>query len=128
PYIATLQGGTGIKDPMFISEDGLSYYEPTSTTFDATTGSTVKGWFPTRPHPYMDWDQPIKNSPVTPLGDGRAINVDQGSPFLLDPATHHWSEWKLPSSKTPPGFIQVDSRGWIHDVEKTKAGFDYRIS
>jgi len=111
-----------------MSEDGLSYYEPTSTTFDGATGSAVKGWFPTGKHAYMDWDQPIKNSPVTPLGGGSAINTDQGSPFLLDPATRHWQPWTLPDGQTPPGFIQVDSRGRIHDVEKTAGGFDYRIS
>jgi hypothetical protein len=131
PYIAVVQGGTGLKDPMFETTDGLSYTELSSPLLDAQTDTPVSAWFPTTADPSNDWIQPIRSAPATPLGPGRAIGISANTSgvFLLDPADRHWDAWKLPDGSNPPTYIQIDSAGRIHNVRS--AGTDqleYRIS
>jgi hypothetical protein len=131
PYISLVQGGTGLKDPMFMSTDGLSYTEISSPLLDAQTDTPVSAWFPTTADPSNDWIQPIRSAPATPLGPGRAIGVSANTSgvFLLDPADRHWDAWKLPDGSNPPTYIQIDSAGRIHNVRSAGTNqLEYRIS
>src|SRR5439155_22312996 len=87
PYISLVQGGTGLKDPMFMSDDGLSYTEVSSPLIDGQTGTAVSTWFPIHADPSFDWIQPIRSSPTTGLGGGYAIGTSENTSgvFLLGP-------------------------------------------
>jgi hypothetical protein len=131
PYISLVQGGTGLKDPMLMSDDGLSYTEISSPLLDAQTDSPLSAWFPIQADPSFDWIQPIRSSPTTGLGGGHAIGTSANTSgvFLLDPSDRHWDAWKLPGGATPPTYIQIDSGGRIHNVRSAGAGqLEYRIS
>src|SRR6185369_3593039 len=127
PYLSFVQGGTGVKDPLLESTDGMDYEYPSSTTIDRQTGSPVQAWFPVVSDPMADWDQPIRSAPVTPLGNGRALNAAGGT-YLLDPSDRSWHPWTLPNGQTPPTFIQIDSAGRIHNVRAVGSQLEYRIS
>jgi hypothetical protein len=131
PYISLVQGGTGLKDPMLMSTDGLTYTEISSPLLDGQTDTPVSSWFPITPDPSLDWIQPIRSAPATPLGGGRAMSISANTSgvWLLDPADRHWDAWKLPDGSNPPTYVQIDSAGRIHNVRSAGAGqLEYRIS
>jgi len=126
PYVSIVEGGTGVKDPMFVSTDGLIYAEPSSTTLGNVSSDPVTRWIPTVADAGNDWDQPIRSAPVTPLGAGYAAD---NSGYLLDPQSREWHPWTLPGNVTPPTYIQVDSAGRIHNVRAIgSTQLEYRIS
>jgi hypothetical protein len=131
PYISLVQGGTGLKDPMQMSTDGLSYTEISSPLLDAQTDTPLSTWFPIQADPSFDWIQPIRSSPTTGLGGGRAIGTSANTSgvFLLDPSDRHWDAWTLPGGAAPPTYIQIDSGGRIHNVRSAGTNrLEYRIS
>lgn len=126
PYISIVQGGAGIKDPMWVSTDGLLYAEPSSLILDGVTDTPVSGYFPISADASFDWIQPIRRAPVTGLGGGYAI---ANGGWQMDPETRDWASWRLPDGSVPPTFIQVDSLGRIHNVRSIGAdSLEYRIS
>jgi CARDB len=130
PYISLIQGGAGLKDPMFMSTDGLTYTEISSPLIDAQTDTPVSSWFPIHADPSLDWIQPIRSSPATGLGGGYAIGVSANTSgvFQMGP-DRHWDAWTLPGGATPPTYIQIDSAGRIHNVRSAGTGqLEYRIS
>jgi subtilisin family serine protease len=124
PYISIVQGGV-LKDPMLVSTDGLIYAEPSSLLLGDLSSTPVSSWFPVAGNAASDWIQPIRSSPVTPLGAGYAAEV---SGYLLDPQSREWHPWTLPGGGQPPSYIQVDSAGRIHAVRPVGASLEYRIS
>src|SRR5688572_14737730 len=62
PYVSIVEGGTGVKDPMFVSTDGLVYAEPSSTTLGNLSSDPVSSWFPISADPSADWTQPIRSA------------------------------------------------------------------
>jgi len=130
PYISLVQGGTGLKDPMFMSNDGLTYTEISSPLIDAQTDTPVSSWFPIQADPSFDWIQPIRSSPTTGLGGAHAIGTSANTSgvFQLGP-DRHWASWTLPGGGAPPTYIQVDSAGRIHNVRSSGTNqLEYRIS
>jgi serine protease AprX len=126
PYLTFVQGGFPLKDPMFVSSDGLTYLEASSLIVDGATDTPVSDWFPIAANESFDWIQPIKRSPVVGLGAGRALGAGG---WLLDPADRKWDSWRLPDGSTPPFFVQIDSAGRIHHVLSAGGGqLEYRIS
>ena len=127
PYLSFVQGGTGLKDPLWISPDGLSYLEGSSFFVDGQIDTPVTQWFPIQADPSFDWIQPIRSASVTPLGAGRAI---ASGGWLLSPDDHRWDQWRLPDppNAVPPTNIQIDSAGRINHVRPVSGGFEYRIS
>ena len=126
PYISIMQGGTGIKDPMFVSTDGLAYVEPSSLNLGSLSNSQVTRYFPITADASFDWIQPIRSSPVTGMGAGYAV---ANGGYLLDPEAREWAPWRLPGNVQPPTYIQVDSGGRIHHVRAVgSTGLEYRIS
>jgi CARDB protein len=131
PYISLVQGGTGLKDPMFMSTDGLSYTELSSPLVDGQTDTPVSSYFPIQADPSFDWIQPIRSAPITPLGGGHAIGISANTSgvWLLDPSDRHWDAWTLPGGVTPPTYIQIDSAGRIHNIRSAGTNqLEYRIS
>jgi hypothetical protein len=126
PYISFVQGGTGIKDPLIVSSDGLVYDEPSSTLIDGLNDTPSARWFPITADASFDWIQPIRSSPVTGLGGGYAAF---GSSWLLSPEDRKWDAWtSLPDGKSVPGTFQIDSAGRINQIRSVTGGFEYRIS
>jgi serine protease AprX len=125
PYITVVEGGV-VKDPMYVSTDGLLYAELSSTDVEELRGDPITGWFPISASAGADWDQPIRSSPVTPLGGGWAVSNDG---YLLDPTERKWHEWTVPGGADKPSYIQVDSAGRIHTVSPVGSdSLEYRIS
>jgi hypothetical protein len=131
PYASLVQGGTGLKDPMFMSTDGLSYTEVSSPLLDGQTDTPVTSYFPIQADPSFDWIQPIRSAPATGLGDGRAIGTSANTSgvWLLNPSDRHWDAWTLPGGAAPPTYIQTDSAGRIHNIRSAGANqLEYRMS
>ena len=131
PYASIVQGGTGLKDPMFTSTDGLSYTEVSSPLLDSQTDTPVTSYFPVQADSSFDWIQPIRSAPATGLGAGRAIGTSANTSgvWLLDPSDRHWDSWTLPGGAPPPTYIQTDSAGRIHNVRSSGANqFEYRMT
>ncbi|HKP18941.1 MAG TPA: CARDB domain-containing protein [Gaiellaceae bacterium] len=131
PYVAVVQGGTGVKDPMLMTTDGLSYTEISSPFLDGQNDNPLTAWFPTVADPMNDWIQPIRSAPATPLGPQHALTTSSnaGGVYLMDSADRTWDAWTLPGGAPPPTYIQVDSAGRIHNVRSAGANqLEYRIS
>lgn len=127
PYLSFVQGGTGVKDPLWVSTDGLSYIDSSSFIVDGQIDTPVVQWFPIQADASFDWIQPIRAAPVTGLGAGRALAAGN---WLLNPQDRRWDQWRLPDppNATPPTYIQIDSAGRINHVRSITGGFEYRIS
>jgi hypothetical protein len=127
PYISFVQGGTGVKDPLWVSNDGLSYLDSSSFIVDGQIDTPVVQSFPIQADASFDWIQPIRAAPVTGLGAGRALAAGN---WLLNPEDRRWDQWHLPDppNATPPTYIQIDSAGRINHVRSITGGFEYRIS
>ena len=127
PYLSFVQGGTGVKDPLWVSTDGLSYVDSSSFIVDGQIDTPVVQWFPIQADASFDWIQPIRAAPVTGLGAGRALAAGN---WLLNPQDRRWDQWRLPDppNVTPPTYIQIDSAGRINHVRSITGGFEYRIS
>src|SRR5205085_5648985 len=126
PYLSFVQGGTGIKDPLIVSSDGLVYDTPSSTTIDGLNDTPSSHWFPIKADPSFDWIQPIRSSPVTGLSGGYAVF---GNSWLLSPDDQKWDAWSgLPDGQPVPGTFQIDSAGRINQIRTVSGGFEYRIS
>lgn len=127
PYLSFVQGGTGVKDPLWVSDDGLSYVNSSSVLVDGQLDTPVTQWFPIQADASFDWIQPIRSSPVTGLGAGRALAAGG---WLLNPEDRRWDSWRLPQppNTVPPTRIQIDSAGRINHLNPISGGFEYRIS
>jgi len=84
-----------------------------------------------KPNPMFDYIQPNNDlaqgliPKFTPLGEGRAWY--QNLMFTADDIK--WHPWTLPGGQTITGGVQVDSRGWLHNVVPAgNTKFTYRIS
>ena len=127
PYLSFVHGGTGVKDPLWVSTDGLSYQDSSSFIVDGQLDQPVTQWFPIAADASFDWIQPIRSSPVTGLGAGKALAAGN---WLLNPQDRRWDQWRLPEppNAMPPQNIQIDSAGRINHVRSVTGGFEYRIS
>lgn len=126
PYVSFVVGGTGVKDPIYMSTDGLNYANVSSLVLDGLSDVPVRDHFPIAADASFDWIQPIRSATITGLGAGYAL---RNGGWQLDPETQSWREWRLPDGSVPPTFIQIDSAGRIHHVRSAGTGaMEYRIS
>ena len=129
PYV-TFVDGFPHSGALLMSTDGLTYAQASSPFIDEDLEDPVKGWIKTKPNPILDWGQPNSNSPIIPLGGGRALAPPDsfGNEWsILNPDTLRWAPFSLPKGNLD-GRIQVDSKGRIHNFMPAAAGFIYRIS
>ena len=127
PYITFTNGFP--HDPWQFSYDGLNYTEVSSPSRDR--GPAISSWLDVEPHPMFDYTQPNNAldqgliPKFTPLGDGKAWY--QNLMFTADDM--RWHPWTTPNGDSISGALQVDSRGWLHNVIRSGSNrFQYRIS
>ena len=126
PYITFTNGFP--HDPWQFSYDGLNYTEISSPSRDR--GPAISSWLDVKPDPMFDYIQPNNAldqgliPKFAPLGDGRAWYQN----LLFTADDMKWHPWTLPGGGTIQGALQVDSRGWLHNVLRVGSGFRYRIS
>lgn len=130
PYVTYLDGypHTGT---LLYSTDGLTYARASSPYVDAELEDPVKSWIPTKKSPELDWIQPNTNSPIIPLGGGRALAppASFGTGWsILNPETMRWAPFSLPNDQKLHGRYLVDGRGRIHNLQASGPQFLYRIS
>jgi hypothetical protein len=130
PYV-TFVDGFPHTGQMLYSTDGITYLPASSPFIDDELEAPVESWIPTKKLAELDWIQPNTNSPIIPLGGGRALTPPDsfGNTWsILNPETLRWSPFTLPGGEEPSGRLLVDGKGRIHNLLMTQAGFEYRIS
>jgi hypothetical protein len=122
PYLTLTQGFP--HDPWQYSYDGLNYTGVVSKTRDR--GPAQSFWLNVEPNPVRDYTQILTDGlfPTwAPLDSGKAWSG--GSPNLIfDRADLKWHPWTTPEGGSISGKLQIDSRGWLHNL----AGGVYRTS
>ena len=116
---------------LLYSADGLTYLPASSPFIDDELEPAVESWIPVKKTPELDWMQPNTNSPIIPLGGGRALAPPDsfGNTWsLLNPETLRWAPFTLPDGEAPSGRLLVDGKGRIHNLRNAAGGFEYRIS
>lgn len=130
PY-ATFVDGYPHTGQLLYSTDGTTYLPASSPFVDDELEAPVESWIPTKKSAELDWIQPNTNSPIIPLGGGRALTPPDsfGNTWsILNPETLRWSPFTLPGGEELNGRLLVDGRGRIHNLLRSASGFDYRIS
>lgn len=130
PYVNFVDGypHTGT---LLYSTDGLTYTQASSPYIDSNLEDPVESWIPTKKDPELDLMQPNTNSPIIPLGGGRALAPPDafGSDWsILNPETLRWAPFTLPGGEQLRGRYLVDGRGRLHNFVPGASGFEYRIS
>ncbi len=122
PYISFLHGFP--QAHWQYSYDSLNYPFVSSPDVDARNGgAAIQSWLDVTPSPMLDYMQPNVDrlfEPFTSLGGGRALKGD----VMFTSQDMKWHSWETPAGEGISGPVQVDSRGWLHNV----SGGEYRIS
>src|SRR5688500_187370 len=130
PYVGFLDGypHTGT---LLYTTDGLTYTQASSPYVDSNLEDPVKSWIPTKKVPEMDLMQPNTNSPIIPLGGGRALAPPDafGTDWsILNPETRRSAPFSLPNGAGLSGRYLVDGRGRLHNLLVNGSSCDYGIS
>ncbi|MGH2711810.1 MAG: sialidase family protein [Actinomycetota bacterium] len=119
PYLTFTQGFP--HDPWQYSYDGLNYTGVSSKSRDR--GPAVSFWLDVLPDPARDHTQ-ILTDGLFPtwaaLDSGKAWSGN----LIFDRADMKWHPWTTPDGDTIDGKLQIDSRGWLHNLQ----GSIYRTS
>lgn len=132
PYLSVLSAGTPTKEVLFVSTDGLTYAEPSSSMLDAISNVAASRYLEPVADPVTDSLQAIRATAFVPLPGGGALAqriVQAGCPTRILDSLLRWSCFSLPNGNTLSNDLVVDSKGWIHEVvDDDNSGFLYRIS
>lgn len=138
PYLSFIKGAYPSKEVWFVSGDGIRYDQVTSKVIDRTFAETVQAPLPIAADAGFDYNQPVSETGITPLGGGRALAAPDwpdldGTWALFDPSTLTWSGYRYPDGSSPEGRVQIDSLGRIHEVigdldSGAATAFTYRTS
>lgn len=132
PYITFINGFP--HDPWQYSTDGIHYPHISSRSRDASSTTPISTWLDVEPAPMLDWVQaatPLDQSlipPFAPLGDGRAWSRSGNTNYIFTSSDMKWHRFSFPDDEILTGALQVDSRGWLHNVAAVAGGFQYRTS
>lgn len=146
-YITILKGGWPSKDVMYISYDGLNYFQPSEQHTSELEGEIAARWLDFKPVGYLDWMQPNVSTGVVGLPGIGALGYDSDLPFngdllpfednegsLMSAPEPRWRPFTFPNGKFPNGSYLADSRGrlhrltWVAREERSPNQFDYSIS
>lgn len=137
-YVTFARGGTGYKEALLMSTDGLNYHSVSLVDFetmlaDAPTTLTA---IDVDPDPERDWMQPQQETRITATGFGFGIQTvsgftgpeDQADCVRAFTADGAWSCLELSGATLPSGPLLVDSMGGLHVIQTNATGFTYHIS
>ena len=128
PYLTFTNGFP--HDPWQYSYDGLNYTGVSSRPRDASNTTPISSWLDVQPNPMFDYIQPNEDlqqglvPKFAPLGDGKAWSEN----YMFTSEDMKWHRWTTPDGEGISGSLQVDSRGWLHNVVRAGNGFEYRLS
>lgn len=147
PYLTVMRGGVVGDQELYVSLDGLNYHYASTRFVDSLVQGSVEDYLDPSEDGILDWVQPHTETYLVPLGDGRALGDETAAQVRASFAESGCEvtalgvgdgpgptdEFQWSCFDTPRGFeldrTQVDSRGWIHQVEfVTAATFEYRVS
>ena len=112
------------------SYDGLNYTGISSRSDDASDTTPISSWLDVKPDPMFDYIQPNEDlqqgliPKFAPLGEGNAWSDN----YMFTASDMKWHDWSTPEGDEITGSLQVDSRGWLHNVQSASGGFLYRTS
>lgn len=137
-YITLARGGTGYKEVILMSTNGLDYQQVSLPDFQVilSDGATSIAAFDADPDPERDWIQPLRQTTISPVGNGRAVQTYTGAVASLAEsscnrlfdASATWSCLELTEATLPDGALLMDSVGTLHIVDPDQDGFTYHIS
>lgn len=143
-YITILRGGWPSKDVMYISYDGLNYFQASQHETQSTTEAPIERWLDFKPTDYLDWVQPNTSTGVTAIPGIGALSWNSGggmlavgateTGFLMEAPEADWDPFVLPNGKFPDGNYLADSRGRLHrfSPDRNEKGvakaFKYHVS
>lgn len=123
-YITILRGGWPSKDVMYISYDGLNYFQASQHETQAATEDPIKRWLDFKPADYLDWVQPNTSTGITALprigalswnnGGNFAVGMAPQTGFLMEAPEADWDPFVFRKGKFPEGNYLADSRGRLH--------------
>lgn len=124
-YITILKGGWPSKDVMYISYDGLNYFEPSQHRTEQAVEDAIERWLDFKSVDYLDWVQPNASTRVTALPKIGALSWSGGNVplvgmaaaetgFLMEAPEVDWAPFTFPNGKFPDGSYLGDSRGRLH--------------
>lgn len=103
------------------SYDGLNYTGVSRPGSDR--GPAVSSWLDVQPDPSRDYSQILTDGlfvEFAPLDSGKAWHNN----LIFDREDMLWHPWTTPEGETIDGKLQIDSRGWLHNLQ----GSIYRTS
>jgi len=115
PYLTLTQGFP--HDPWQYSYDGLNYTGVVSKTRDR--GPAQSFWLDVEPNPVRDYTQILTDGlfPTwAPLDSGKAWSGGSTN-LIFDREDMLWHPWTTPDGERIDGKLQIDSRGWLHNVQ-----------
>lgn len=121
PYVSVVEGGIGVKDPLLISLDGLTYV-PSNSILQVGEATVDLRGFTTTPDANRDWLGAMGEFGVVPLDNGVGIMERQGAMK----GTPTWRGVNLPS--IPGEILRIDSAGAWHSAGVDGARLTYAIS
>lgn len=131
PYLTFINGFP--HDPWQYSFDGLNYPGISRRGADASSTEPIESWLDVKPDRMLDYIQPAASldqgliPPFAPLGDGKAWARSGDTNLMFTSEDMSWHRFSTPDGPIA-GNLQVDSRGWLHNVVPRSGGFDYRLS
>jgi hypothetical protein len=125
PYLTFINGLP--HDPWQYSYDGLNYPGISYRSRDASSTPPISSWLDVKPDPMRDFTQVEADGlffGFAPLDDGKAWSEN----LMFTREDMKWHRWTTPDGDTIEGPLQIDSRGWLHNVLRSGTGFEYRVS
>ena len=121
PYLTFINGLP--HDPWQYSYDGLNYSGISYRSRDVGSTSPIQSWLDVKPDPMRDYTQIEADGlffGFAGLDDGKAWSEN----LMFTREDMKWHRWTTPEGGQIEGHLQIDSRGWLHNV----AGNEYRVS
>ncbi len=122
PYITLAMGGVGLKDPFFVSLDGVNYVAYSQSQLLLST--TILPALDLAADADRDWLQFTGPALTTALDHGLAVRYGT-SEVTTDGLT--WESLQMGAS-VPQGQLQADGQGGLHVVSAASRSFSYSWS
>lgn len=121
PYVSVVEGGTGVKDPLLISLDGLTYLPSNSITTAGGAAIDLRN-VAFAPDANRDWLGPMSEFGVVPIENGLGLLEREGA---MQGSTT-WRPVTLPA--LTGDILRVDGAGTWHTAAVDGGHLTYAVS